>query len=199
MVSIVSRGGYLTLEEESVATARLGGTGTVDNVPVTYYDVTIDITKLADAPNLSDAQRATIAAALPILKDSGYTGTSERIGVDDNGFVREVTATTKFDDGATTERHSVLSKFGCAPMVTMPNEAPSTDPPPPCATGNPTTTTTTATPAATSSTTSAPSATTSATASTTTTSTPPGAPQPSTPTVPVQVLNGKGVEGAATA
>jgi hypothetical protein len=135
MISIASRGGYLYLEEEAIASAEPAGTGTVGDVPVTYYDVTIDVTRLVDAPNLSDVQRETIAAALPLLEESGYRGTTERIGVDDMGHVREVNATTNFDDGSSTVGHSVLSNFGCAPKVYMPNETPppATEPPP-CAT-----------------------------------------------------------------
>lgn len=146
MISIASRGGYLNLEEEAVASAEPAGTGTVGDVPVTYYDVTIDITTLADAPNLSDIQRQTIAAALPLLEQSGYRGTTERIGVDDMGYVREIKSTTKFDDGSSTVRHSVLSNFGCAPKVYMPNETPSPDTTPqscpPTTTALPSTTTT---------------------------------------------------------
>ena len=144
MISIASRGGYLYLEEEAIASAEPAGTGTVGDVPVTHYDVTIDVTRLVDAPNLSDIQRQTIAAALPLLEESGYTGTTERIGVDDMGHVREVNATTNFDDGSSTVGHSVLSNFGCAPKVYVPNETlpPATEPSP-CATtttGSPSTT-----------------------------------------------------------
>jgi hypothetical protein len=123
MISIASRGGYLNLEEESVAAAEPGGTGTVDGVTVTYYDVTIDIRKLAGAAHLSDAQSQTIAAAVPLLEQSGYTGTSERLGVDDAGYIRSVDSTTSFEDGSSMVRRSVLSNFGCAPTVAMPNEA----------------------------------------------------------------------------
>jgi hypothetical protein len=135
MISIASRGGYLYLEEEAIASAEPAGTGTVGDVPVTYYDVTIDVTRLIDAPNLSVIQRQTIAAALPLLQGSGYRGTTERIGVDDIGHVREVDATTNFEDGSSTVGHSVLSHFGCAPKVYMPNETPpSATEPAPCAT-----------------------------------------------------------------
>jgi hypothetical protein len=135
MISIASRGGYLNLEEEAVASAEPAGTGTAGDVPVTYYDVSIDMTRLADASNLSDIQRQTIAAALPLLDESGYRGTTERIGVDDMGYVREINSTTNFDDGSSTVRHSVLSNFGCAPKVYMPNEAsPPATTTPPCAT-----------------------------------------------------------------
>lgn len=148
MISLASRGGYLYLEEAAVASAEPAGTGTVDDVPVTYYDVTVDVTRLADAPDLSDVQRQAIAAALPLLEQSGYQGTTERIGVDDSGYLREVDATTDFDDGSSMARRSVLSNFGCAPKVYMPNETP--PPPdtaaPPCATTTTVVPSTTATP-----------------------------------------------------
>jgi hypothetical protein len=140
MISIASRGGYLNLEEEAVASAEPAGTGTVGDVAVTYYDVTIDVTRLVDAPNLSNIQRQTTEAALPLLEESGYQGTTERIGVDDMGYVREINSTTNFDDGSSTVRHSLLSNFGCAPKVYMPNETP-----PPATTPAPCATTTTAT------------------------------------------------------
>jgi hypothetical protein len=152
VISIASRGGYLNLEEEAVASAEPAGTGMVGDVSVTYYDVTIDITKLADAPNLSDSQSRTIAAALPLLQESGYRGTTERIGVDEMGYVREINSTTNFVDGSRTVRHSVLSNFGCAPKVSMPNETPppgTTPPPCPTTTAASPSTTTTASPSTT--------------------------------------------------
>jgi hypothetical protein len=182
MLSLASRGGYLNLEEESIASATPAGTGTVRDVEVTYYDVTIDIKKLADAPDLSDVQRATIEAAIPKLEQAGYTGTQERIGIDAQGYIRSVYATTSFADGSTWVRHSVLYNFGCAPKVTMPNEPPApptTTPcvPPPTTTTEPPTTTsappasTTSTPASSTTSTSAPPSTTTTTTSATTTTT----------------------------
>jgi hypothetical protein len=131
MISIASRGGYLNLEEEAVASAEPAGTGRVGDVPITYYDVTIDVTRLTDAPNLSDIQRQTITAAIPLLEESGYQGTTERIGIDDVGYVREINSTTNFEDGSSTVRHSVLSNIGCAPKVYMPNQTPPPDTTPP--------------------------------------------------------------------
>jgi hypothetical protein len=133
MLSLASRGGYLNLEEVSIAAATPAGSGTVRDVDVTYYDVTIDVKKLADAPDLSDVQRATIAAAIPKLEAAGYSGTNERIGIDAQGYIRSVDATTSFADGSTWVRHSVLYNFGCAPTVTMPNEPPAPPTTRPCA------------------------------------------------------------------
>src|SRR4029453_5862200 len=62
MISTASRGGDLFLGGEAIASAEPAGTGTVGDDPGTYYDVTTEITRLVDAPNLSDIQRQTIAA-----------------------------------------------------------------------------------------------------------------------------------------
>jgi hypothetical protein len=100
-IGLASPGGELNLQEEAVAKATPAGTGSVHDTRVTYFDVTIDMTKLADTPGLSDVQRQTIEDALPLLRRGGYTGTTERIGVDDDGYIREVTATNHFTDGST--------------------------------------------------------------------------------------------------
>jgi len=153
MVGLASPGGSLNLEEAAIAGASPAGTGAVDGVPVTSYDVAIDMTALRNTPNLSDAQRRTIEDALPLLERGGYRGTTERIGIDDAGYVREVTATARFDDGSTSIRHTVFSSFGCAPQLTTPERGVV-----PTVTGvpceAPATTTTTAAPTPTTSTTS---------------------------------------------
>jgi hypothetical protein len=122
MISLASPGGSINLEQAAVAGAAPAGEGTVDGNHVTYYDVTIDMSQLADTPDLSDQQRTTIAAAVPLLHQGGYTGTSERIGVDDAGYVREVDAENHFSDGSTGFRHTVLSNFGCAAKQYAPGE-----------------------------------------------------------------------------
>ena len=139
MISLASPGGALNLEQAAVAEATPAGTGSVNGVNVTYYDVTIDMTKLADAEGLSDVQRRTIDAALPLLEQGGYTGTTERIGVDDAGYVREITAANHFDDGSTGVRHTVLSNFGCAPRVSPPDQGGEVAAPRPCPPTTPTT------------------------------------------------------------
>jgi hypothetical protein len=123
MISLASPGGSINLEQEAVAHARPDGEGTVDGNHVTYYDVTIDMAQLADTPDLSSEQRATIAAAIPLLRQGGYTGTTERIGVDDAGYVREVNAENHFADGSSGVRHTVLLDFGCAPTQYAPGQA----------------------------------------------------------------------------
>jgi hypothetical protein len=131
MITLASRGGYLDLEEAAVQHATPAGTGTIDGATLTYYDITIDVAKLADAPGLTGEERATIAAALPLLRSAGYSGTEERIGIDTAGFIRDVTATERFADGSTMSRRTLLSNFGCAPIIAMPGQpapAPTTGP-----------------------------------------------------------------------
>jgi hypothetical protein len=176
MISLASNSGYLGLESEMVTGATTDGAGALDDgTHVTYYRLDVDLARMADAPALSAEQRQAITDALGVLESVGYSGTDERIGVDDAGFIREVVAKTSFADGSSMTRHSFFSNFGCAKRVTMPNE-PAVDAPagtcPP--TGPPVTT---APVASTSSTTPLPS-TTSAPSTTT-------APQPTTTTASV--------------
>jgi hypothetical protein len=141
-LSLAVPGGQINLQEEAVATAAPSGEGEVKGTHVTYYDVTIDMTRLADVAGLSADQRATIDDALPFLRQGGYSGTTERIGVDDEGFVREVALTNHFSDGSTGTQHHVLSNFGCAPKLTPP-DAGGTVTPVPCPPPTPASTTTT--------------------------------------------------------
>jgi len=181
-ISLAVPGGHLNLQEEAVATATPAGEGNVEGTHVTYYDVTIDMARLADVPGLSAVQHATVDYALPLLRQGGYTGTTERIGVGDDGYIREVTLTNHFTDGSTSGGHHVLSNFGCAPKLIPPDAGGSVTPVPcPPRDATPTTTrpaptsTSTAVPPSTVPPTSAP--TTPSTAPTTTT-----APAPSTTT-----------------
>jgi len=130
-ISLAVPGGHLNLQEEAVATATPAGDGNVEGMHVTYYDVTIDMERLAEVPGLTDVQRATIDYALPLLRQGGYTGTTERIGVGDDGYIREVTLTNHFTDGSTSGGHHVLSNFGCAPKL-VPPDAGGTVTPVPC-------------------------------------------------------------------
>ncbi len=173
MISLANNTGYLGLESEMVHSATTDGTGKLDDgTPVTYYRVEVDVTKMADAPALSDEQRQAINDALDVLNRAGYTGTDERLAVDDAGFIREVTATTNFGDGGSMTRHSLFSNFGCAPHVSMPNEPPDSTTTGTCTPGTTTTTPATTTPATNPTTSTAPTTT---TTEPTTATTPPDA------------------------
>jgi glucose/arabinose dehydrogenase len=123
------------------------------------------LTRLAETPGLTDVQRDTIAYVLPLLRQGGYSGTTERIGVSDDGYIREITLTNHFTDGSTGTQHHVLSNFGCAPKVNPPDRQPPETEPTECkpadaptTTSVPTTDTTPATPASAAPTASVPSA-----------------------------------------
>jgi hypothetical protein len=125
MISLASNTGYLGLESEMVTGATADGAGVLDDgTHVTYSRVDVDLTRMVDAPALSSEQRQAVADAIGVLQSMGYSGTDERIGVDDAGFIREVVATTKFVDGSSMTRHSLFSNFGCAARVSLPTEAP---------------------------------------------------------------------------
>jgi hypothetical protein len=157
VISYANHDGYLNLEQQAIEQATATGHGSVDGAAVNYYDVTVDVTKLADAPNLTDEERSTLLDAFRVLHQVGYTGTRETVGVDTAGFIREITATSRFSDGSTLVRHTVFSNYGCAAKVSMPNESappanttgPCTSPdtltPPPSTTTPSSTTTTTTT------------------------------------------------------
>jgi len=165
VISLASHNGYLNLEQQAIQRAAPAGSGSVGGTPVTYYDVTVDVAKLADAANLTDQERITLQDAVQVLKAAGDSGTKETIGVDAAGFIREVTSTTRFADGSALTRHTLFSNFGCAPTVSLPNQpTPPTATTPPCSSpdtlSSPPTSTTTSTPSATSTSTSASSTTT---------------------------------------
>lgn len=144
VIRLATPGGDLNLQQEALQTAAPAGAGTVGDVRVTYFDVSIDLRRLADTQSLTDVQRAAIDFALPLLEQSGYEGTTQRVGVDDDGYIREVRALTRFGDGSTLEKRAIIFNFGCAPMVTMPNEPPAPEAPDePCSTPPSTTTSTT--------------------------------------------------------
>lgn len=189
MMSIANNSGYLGLEASAIESAVTDGEGTLsDGTRVTYYSVTIDVTKMAEGEGLTDEQRQAISDAVATLQSAGYAGTEERVGIDDAGFIRDVTASTKFADGSSMTRHTLFSNFGCAARISMPNEAaaggsagacPPVSAAPTSATA-PATTTTTAAPASTS----APASTTAA--PTTTAGAPPTEPPTTTVSSPAR-------------
>lgn len=123
MMSLANSTGYLGLEATAVQRAVTDGEGALaDGTHLTFYSVTVDVTRLADSDNLTDEQRQAVTDAVGVLQSAGYTGTEERVGVDDAGFIRDVTAVTNFADGGSLTRHTILSNFGCAPRISMPDE-----------------------------------------------------------------------------
>jgi hypothetical protein len=123
MMSLANNSGYLGLEATAIEKAVPDGEGSLaDGTHLTYYDVTIDVTKMADGEGLTDEQRQAVTDAVTVLHSVGYSGTDERLGIDDAGFIREVTATTNFASGSSMTRHTIFSNFGCAAKIAMPNQ-----------------------------------------------------------------------------
>jgi hypothetical protein len=168
LISLANPNGYLNLDQQAIQSATPAGNGSVDGTAVSYYDITIDVAKLADAGNLTDQQRLTIQDAFQVLQAQGYTGTKATVGVDGAGFIRDVTSTTRFADGSALTRDTRFSNFGCAATVSLPNQ-----PAPPTTTSVPCSSPDTLPSAPASTSTAAPSSTTTSTSSTTTTAPPP--------------------------
>ena len=142
MLALASPTGYLSLSAETVTDVAPAGTGDVNGVPVTFYDVISDTAAMRDLPGLTSEQLQTIDDALAVLGQTGSAEASARIAVDADGYIRESTSVASFADGTTMTRHMNLSRFGCvgtAPTPANPNGN-YEDLPPECA--NPSTSTT---------------------------------------------------------
>ena len=148
MLGMASPSGYLDLTLPSISGATPDGTGTVDGVAVTDYDVTVDPSQLATSPGTTPEEATTIDNAVAVLDQQGYTGTTVVVGIDAGGFIRQAVSTTRFSDGGTSVLTATFSDFGCAGSVLMPGQAGSTAPATGCVspdTGTAPTTTTTST------------------------------------------------------
>ena len=147
MMGMASPTGYLDLVQPGIGAASQTGTGTVDGVPVTNYQVTNDLTQLAGAAGTSSAQAQAITDALGLLKSQGYTTNSAVVSIDGAGFIRQVKSTDAFGDGSTVTLLATFSNFGCAGTVLMPGQTGSGVPPAGCTSpdvpGSSTTTTST--------------------------------------------------------
>jgi len=187
MGGLASPTGYLDLEQSMITGADEVGTGTVDGVAVTIYQVSI--APGANVPGLNPEQAKTIAAADAVLQAQGYTGTTDLISIDASGFIRQTHSVAHFADGSTDSSEDTFSDFGCAGTVLMPGQTGATAPPAGCVspdTGVAATTTTTNGATTTSSTVS-PSTSTTTSGATTTTSTTASSTTTTTSSVPSNV------------
>ena len=148
MGGLSSPTGYLDLDESMITGADQTGTGTVDGVPVTIYEISIDPAQGANVPGINAEQAKAITEAAAVLKQQGYTGTTVQVSIDASGYIRQTRSVAHFSDGSTTTSESTFSDFGCAGTVLMPGQTGPTAPPAGCVspdTGVATTTTTTST------------------------------------------------------
>ncbi len=148
MGGLSSPTGYLDLDQSMIAGADQTGTGTVDGVPVTIYQISIAPGQGASIPGLNAEQAKAIADSDAILKQQGFTGSTVQVSIDASGYIRQTRSVAHFSDGSTTSSESTFSDFGCAGTVLMPGQTGDTAPPAGCVspdTGVAPTTTTTST------------------------------------------------------
>jgi len=97
-------------------------TGVVDGAPVTIYQVSLDPAQEATVPDTTADEAAALHAALSLLQQQGYTGTTVKVSIHDAGYIRQTVSVASFSDGATQTQTVTLSDFGCAGKVLMPGQ-----------------------------------------------------------------------------
>jgi hypothetical protein len=132
MLGLASPTGYLNLDPAETSSADLVGTDTVDGVPVEVYQITQSPAQVAQIPGLTDQEQQAVAAAMQLLSQQGYTGSTVRVSVDPAGFIRRTQTTDHFSDGTTMTSEAEFSDFGCAGTVLMPGQSGSSTPPTGC-------------------------------------------------------------------
>jgi hypothetical protein len=118
MLALSSPTGYLAVSRDAAAGAQPVGSGTVDGVHVDYFEVTLTPAQMAAVPGTSREQAKTIANALHVLAAEGYTGTTMRIAIGDDGLIHALRSTANFEDGAKVTLATTFSQFGCVRQAT---------------------------------------------------------------------------------
>ncbi len=131
-MGMASPTGYLDLIQPAIGAASQTGSGTVDGVPVTNYQVSNDLSQLAGAAGTSGPESQTITSALAVLQAQGYSSNTAIVSIDGSGFIRQVKSTDTFSDGGTVTLLASFSDFGCAGIVLMPGQTGSGVPPTGC-------------------------------------------------------------------
>jgi hypothetical protein len=132
MMGLASPTGYLELDQNAITSASQVGTGVVDGVGVTIYQVSLNPAQEANVPGTTSEEAIAIRDALALLQREGYSGTTVKVSIDDAGYIRETVSVASFTDGATQTADVTFSNFGCAGKVLMPGEQGATSPPPGC-------------------------------------------------------------------
>jgi hypothetical protein len=127
MMSLASPTGYLNLARQAITDTSSRGTGvTSDGVTVHEYEVTLDAAQLVNRPGMSDEQIMASTDAYALLHGQGYTNTTIRIGIDDDGLIRESASVVHFADGGAINATVTFSDFGCAGTVAFPGQSATT-------------------------------------------------------------------------
>jgi hypothetical protein len=128
MMGLASPTGYLELDQNAITSASQIGTGVVDGVAVTEYQVTLDPAQQANVPGATPEEATTISDALTVLQQQGYTGTTIKVSIDAAGYIRQTISVSSFADGVTQTSETTFSDFGCAGKVLMPGQSGPTAP-----------------------------------------------------------------------
>ena len=114
---------------------------------MTYYEVTLDPTALAQTPGITTQEATAINSALKVLHAQGLQSLQDKVGIDASGYIRSTDSVATFADGGTLVLATTFSNFGCAGTVLMPGQQGAATPPANCTSPDtgvaPTTTTTT--------------------------------------------------------
>jgi hypothetical protein len=145
MMGLSSPSGYLELDQNAITGASEVGTGVVDGVAVTIYQVSLDPAQQANVPGTTAQEAIAIGDALALLQKQGYSGTTVKVSIDDAGYIRQTVSVASFTDGASQTNETTLSDFGCAGTVLMPGQQGATSPPPGCTSPDAATSTTSST------------------------------------------------------
>jgi hypothetical protein len=141
MLGLASPTGYLNLDPAETSDADLVGAGTVGDVSVNVYQISMTPAEGAQMPELTPQEQVAVDNALQVLHNQGYTGSTVRISVDAAGFIRRTQTTDHFADGTIMASEAEFSNFGCAGTVLMPGQSGSATPPAGCTSpDNPTST-----------------------------------------------------------
>ena len=145
MMGLSSPTGDLELDQNAITGASQLGTGVVDGVAVTIYQVSLDPAQQANVPGTTPEEATAIGDALALLQKQGYSGTTIKVSIDDAGYIRQTVSVASFTDGVTQTQETTLSDFGCAGTVLMPGQQGATSPPPGCVSPDAATSTTVST------------------------------------------------------
>jgi len=132
MMGLASPTGYLELDQNAITSTSQIGTGVVDGVAVTVYQVTLDAARQATVPGATPEEATTISDALAVLEQQGFTGSTIKVSIDAAGYIRQTVSIASFADGVTQTSQTTFSDFGCAGRVLMPGQSGPTSPPSGC-------------------------------------------------------------------
>ena len=141
MMGLSSPNGHLDLTAQSITSAAPVGTSTIAGDSIKEYVVHVNASELVHQPGMTAEQVKTAADGFQLLDQEGYTGTTERVGIDEAGYLRESHTVWNFADGGTVVADTTFSDYGCAGTVVLPTQTPQAPPAATCTSPDPAATT----------------------------------------------------------